>query len=68
MKHFSISKLAAGLLLLAASAFSHAALEVGDAAPNFTLQGSDGQTHTLSDFKNKAYVVIAFFPKAFTGG
>ena len=51
-------------------AFSGAAmaLEVGDAAPDFTLSASDGKTYTLSQFKGQQAVVIAFFPKAFTGG
>lgn len=44
------------------------ALEVGDAAPDFTLSASDGKTYTLSQFKGQKAVVIAFFPKAFTGG
>ena len=43
-------------------------LEVGDPAPDFTLPGSDGKTYTLSQFKGDKPVVIAFFPKAFTGG
>ena len=43
-------------------------LEVGAVAPNFTLQGSDGQTYKLSDFRGKESVVLAWFPKAFTGG
>lgn len=41
---------------------------VGDKAPEFTLKGSDGQTYTLSEFRGKKPVVIAWFPKAFTGG
>ena len=44
------------------------ALEIGDAAPDFTLSASDGKTYTLSQFKGQQAVVIAFFPKAFTGG
>lgn len=44
------------------------ALEVGDKAPDFTLEGSDGNTYTLSDFKGKQAVVVAWFPKAFTKG
>lgn len=52
---------------LAASVPALAAPEVGDLAPDWTLPGSDGQTHTLSDLRGR-YVVIAFFPKAFTGG
>src|SRR5262245_40500316 len=43
-------------------------LKVGDSAPNFELQGSDGKTHKLSDYKGKKAVVVAWFPKAFTGG
>jgi thioredoxin-dependent peroxiredoxin len=43
-------------------------LKVGDAAPDFSLQASDGKTYKLSDFKGKKAVVIAWFPKAFTQG
>jgi peroxiredoxin Q/BCP len=42
-------------------------LKVGDQAPAFALAGSDGKTHRLSDYKGRA-VVLAWFPKAFTGG
>ena len=42
-------------------------LKVGDVAPAFSLPGSDGKTHKLSDYKGKT-VVLAWFPKAFTGG
>jgi peroxiredoxin Q/BCP len=44
-----------------------AQLKKGDVAPDFTLPASDGQTYTLSKLKGKA-VVLAWFPKAFTGG
>ena len=43
-------------------------LAVGDPAPDFKLPGSDGKTYTLSEFKGKKAVVVAWFPKAFTGG
>lgn len=43
-------------------------LKVGDMAPDFKLQASDGKTYTLSSFRGKQSVVIAWFPKAFTQG
>lgn len=42
-------------------------LKVGDTAPAFSLSGSDGKTHTLADYKGR-FVVLAWYPKAFTGG
>jgi cytochrome oxidase Cu insertion factor (SCO1/SenC/PrrC family) len=42
-------------------------LKVGDTAPEFALTGSDGKVHKLSDYRGK-HVVLAWFPKAFTGG
>ncbi len=55
-------------LSLVASAGLAAELKVGEAAPDFSLQGSDGKTYKLADFKGKSAVVLAWFPKAFTGG
>jgi hypothetical protein len=43
-------------------------LEPGQAAPSFSLPGSDGKTHRLADNLGRRPVVIAWFPKAFTGG
>lgn len=42
-------------------------LKVGDTAPAFSLPGTDGRTHTLAENKGK-FVVLAWYPKAFTGG
>ena len=53
--------------LLSISGFV-SALEVGDEAPDFTLQATDGKTYSLSQFKGKEAVIIAWFPKAFTRG
>ena len=43
-------------------------LKAGDEAPAFNLPGSDGKAHRLADHKGKRAVVLAWFPKAFTGG
>jgi len=43
-------------------------LAPGDAAPTFSLPGSDGKTHALADYVGKRAVVLAWFPKVFTGG
>ena len=55
-------------LLLAFSLPLIATPEVGDPAPGFALAASDGNTYTLSELIGKQGAVIAFFPKAFTGG
>jgi hypothetical protein len=43
-------------------------LHPGDEAPDFALQGSDGSVHRLRDLAGRSTVVLAWFPKAFTGG
>ena len=58
--------IALAALLVAGSASADVA--VGDPAPDFRLLGSDGKYYQVSDFKGARAVVIAFFPKAFTGG
>lgn len=57
--------IAIGCVIPGASA---AEIKAGDPAPDFALTGSDGKTHRLADFRDKQVVVIAWFPKAFTGG
>jgi peroxiredoxin Q/BCP len=44
------------------------AVSLGDKAPDFSLPGSDGKTHNLSDHLGKNIVVIAWFPRAFSPG
>lgn len=43
-------------------------LQVGDTAPDFSLQGSDGNTYSLEQFKGKQAIVVAWYPMAFTRG
>jgi peroxiredoxin Q/BCP len=51
------------------SAPAPVALRPGDPAPDFTLPGSDGRTYHLREILAQGYgAVIAWFPKAFTGG
>lgn len=61
----SMALLFAAAMVLPSLAF---AVEVGDKAPDFSLQASNGQTYSLADFVGKQPVVLAFFPAAFTGG
>src|SRR4029453_4028325 len=68
MKHLA---LLGAVLALAASttrAQTPAMLKVGDQAPDFSLQATDGQTYKLSEFRGKKAVVLAWFPKALTRG
>jgi peroxiredoxin Q/BCP len=58
-----------GISLLGyANSVRAAELKVGDPAPDFRLEASDGKTYKLSDFKGKQAVVLAWFPKAYTRG
>jgi hypothetical protein len=41
-------------------------LEVGDLAPDFSLPGSDGKQYSLSSYRGRQAVVLAWFTKAFT--
>jgi len=43
-------------------------LKVGDPAPEFSLRDQNGQPVSLSDFKGKKNVVLAFYVLAFTPG
>ena len=56
------------LVLLVMWSVSSHALEVGDMAPDFSLQGSDGKVYRLADYRGKETVVLAWFPKAFSNG
>lgn len=64
------SALASGALTMATGGPDRGdvTLAAGDMAPDFELAGSDGRTYRLSDFRGREAVVVAWFPKAFTGG
>jgi len=69
----ALGSLCASFGLLVAAALgaqppAAADLKPGDQAPAFSLPGSDGKTYALADFKGEQAVVLAWFPKAFTGG
>ncbi len=43
-------------------------LKVGMLAPDFTLKDEEGVERSLSDYLGKKNIVLAFYPKDFTGG
>jgi hypothetical protein len=59
--------LIAGLVLTLGWAGSAAALAVGEKAPDFTLNGTDGKPVKLSDLTAKGPIVVYTFIAAFTG-
>ena len=66
-----LTRLGLGLALLGVlglTGTAQAELKTGDSAPQFKLPGSDGKTYQLAEFSGKQVVVIAWYPKAFTGG
>jgi peroxiredoxin Q/BCP len=67
MRRFAILPIVLATLIIFSTSAAAQELKVGDPAPDFTLQASDGHTYTLSKLKGKT-VVLAWFPKAFTSG
>ena len=67
MKNFS-ARLISTLCITWLSANIAPALEVGEQAPDFLLQATDGKTYSLAEFEGQQSVVLAWFPKAFTSG
>ena len=66
-----MKKFFAFMVMLSAMTSSYAALDVGDAAPNFTAQAALGgkvYNFTLADSLAKGPVVLYFFPAAFSVG
>ena len=71
MRMMIVTAIVTGLSMAAlamAQAPTAPGLQAGDRAPAFSLPGSDGATHSLTDYTGKKAVVLAWFPKAFTGG
>ena len=61
--------LALGVSAIGMSSVSFATeLKVGDMAPNFRLQATDGYTYQLDHYKGKQAVVLAWYPMANTRG
>jgi len=54
---------AASALVLAAAPSARADVKAGDEAPDFTLKDQDGNDVTLSSFRGKKNVVLAFYPE-----
>lgn len=55
-------------LSFATKSMAQDTIKVGAAAPEFEMKGSDGKTYKAKDFIGKQAVIIAWFPRAFTGG
>ena len=68
-KAFRLLPLAlAACALLASPAAAQQELKVGDMAPDFTLPATDGKTYSLSKDLKGHWVVLGWFPKAYTAG
>src|SRR5262245_57331334 len=68
MRTLLVTLCSAVALLAQAQAPPKTTLKVGDMAPDFTLPSTAGKPVTLSEFRGKKNVVLAFYPAAFTGG
>jgi len=62
-----VTGLVAGVLASLLSAGASSALEVGQKAPDFTLNGTDGKPVKLSELTAKGPIVLYTFIAAFTG-
>jgi len=54
-------------MIMAMMAALSAAIAPGTKAPAFDLEASNGKKVSLADYQGQT-LVLAFFPKAFTGG
>ncbi len=58
----------AGLVVAVLAAVAFAEVKLGEPAPDFTLKDQDGKDVTLSSFRGKKNVLLAFYPRDFTSG
>ncbi|GMU96772.1 MULTISPECIES: peroxiredoxin [Ignavibacterium] len=68
MKNLLISSLLSVIFLFTACGGNAENLKISEAAPDFTLQDSEGNSYTLSSYRGLSPVVIYFYPKAGTPG
>jgi thioredoxin-dependent peroxiredoxin len=68
MNRLVLLGLALAMAVVGVGAQAPVELKVGDVAPEFSLQASDGKSYKLSDFRGKQAVVVAWFPRAATRG
>jgi peroxiredoxin len=68
MRSITALAVVCGAACLFAQAPPKTHLKVGDMAPDLTLPSTTGKPVTLSEFRGKNNVVLAFYPAAFTGG
>jgi peroxiredoxin len=60
LKAFALIFLAASATLYASAQTTHPILPIGVPAPNFSLPGTDGKTHQLSDYAASPVLVVVF--------
>lgn len=63
-----LTLLAAACLLGGAMAQDKTGPEVGAKAPDFRLNDHEGKARTLQELRGEGWLVLAFYPKAHTGG
>jgi len=74
MKRLLVALLLAGVLVPASRAADQSSsvpspkIKVGDMAPDFTMEDQNGKKVSLSEFRGKKNVALAFYIFAFTGG